>query len=299
MLKDVISTLEFHLDGCSQLPLIHSEALPQFPSGGGVDDGGEQQQSYELQKSKPSDGVVITNHQESKPSTTKIHTISTSARSFFEVTNTKESAADKQNLITTHHQPTIIQPTTTSDTRTWEELETEAAQCRKCRLCEKRKNVVFGVGNKHNPKIVFVGEGPGADEDQQGEPFVGKAGKLLTSAIENGLKLKRNDVYICNVVKCRPPENRVPMDDEVQACAPYLYRQLTLTNPQVIITLGQPAQKALIGIDMGITKLRGQWQNWRGIKLMPTFHPAYILRNPPAKRPFWEDLQAVMREVGL
>jgi uracil-DNA glycosylase len=179
------------------------------------------------------------------------------------------------------------------------ELEQLAKGCRKCRLCEGRNKVVFGVGNVNCPAIVFVGEGPGADEDRIGEPFVGRAGALLTAAITKGMGLARGDVYICNVVKCRPPGNRTPLPDEVESCTPYLYRQLEVLSPKVIVTLGKPAQLALSGVDMGITKLRGRWLEWRGIKLMPTFHPAYILRNPVVKKEFWEDLQAVMSEVGL
>ncbi len=193
----------------------------------------------------------------------------------------------------------LVEPEVVDTSADWQSLEQEALVCEKCRLCETRKNVVFGVGNTARPLIAFVGEGPGADEDAQGEPFVGKAGKLLTAAIEKGLEMRREDVYICNVVKCRPPENRTPLPDEVEACSPYLYKQLELLNPKVIVTLGAPAQMALSGINIGITKLRGQWQEWRGIKLMPTFHPAYILRNQAAKRPFWDDLQEVMKELGL
>ena len=178
-------------------------------------------------------------------------------------------------------------------------LRLEALSCTKCRLSETRQNVVFGVGQTNCPPVAFVGEGPGADEDRQGEPFVGRAGALLTAAITKGMKLKREDVYICNVIKCRAPQNRAPLPDEVAACSPYLFRQLELIRPQVIVTLGSPAQKALTGIDQGITKLRGKWLEWRGIKVMPTFHPAYILRNVSAKRPFWEDLQEVLRELGM
>ena len=180
-----------------------------------------------------------------------------------------------------------------------EELRGLAMQCTKCRLCEGRNKVVFGVGKTDRPVIAFVGEGPGADEDRLGEPFVGRAGALLTAAITKGLGLSREEVYIANVVKCRPPENRAPLPDETASCTPYLYRQLEIIQPQVIVTLGQPAQMALSGVEMGITKLRGNWQNWRGIKLMPTFHPAYLLRNPPMKKFFWEDLKTVMAEVGL
>lgn len=179
------------------------------------------------------------------------------------------------------------------------ELRQTALQCQQCRLCEGRKNVVFGTGKTRAPLIAFVGEGPGADEDRLGEPFVGKAGHLLDAAITKGLGLTREDVYICNIVKCRPPKNRAPLPDEVDSCVPFLYKQLELVAPQVIVTLGSPAQKALSGKSEGITKLRGRWLEWRGIRLMPTFHPAYILRNADAKRPFWEDLQEVMKVVGL
>lgn len=179
------------------------------------------------------------------------------------------------------------------------QLRAEAESCRRCRLRDGCSKVVFGVGKTRRPLIAFVGEGPGADEDRVGEPFVGKAGQLLTAAITKGLGLRREDVYICNVVKCRPPGNRAPLPDEVAACTPYLFRQLELVNPSVIVTLGQPAQLALSGVSLGITKLRGTWQEWRGVPLMPTFHPAYILRNPPAKRYFWEDLQAVMGRLGM
>jgi len=181
----------------------------------------------------------------------------------------------------------------------WAALIEETSKCTKCRLCETRNKVVLDTGCRIDPPIAFIGEGPGADEDLQGEPFVGKAGQLLTKAIEQGLGLKRSDIYICNVVKCRPPNNRAPLPDEVENCITYLFRQIDLVNPRVIITLGQSAQMALCGKDGGITKIRGTWLEWRGRKVMPTFHPAYLLRNPSAKRPFWEDLQEVMRELGI
>jgi DNA polymerase len=178
-------------------------------------------------------------------------------------------------------------------------LREVALGCTRCRLCETRTNVVFGTGKSESPLICFIGEGPGAEEDKRGEPFVGRAGQLLTDAIEKGLKLSRSDVYICNVVKCRPPENRTPLVDEMQACSQFLYRQIELVKPKVIITLGQPAQLATTGIDLGITKLRGRWQSWRGFPLMPTLHPAYLLRNPSAKKDFWEDLKSVMEFLGI
>jgi uracil-DNA glycosylase len=178
-------------------------------------------------------------------------------------------------------------------------LEQECLSCTKCRLSENRNKVVFGVGAKYNPIIAFVGEGPGADEDRIGEPFVGKAGALLTAAITKGMGLSREDVYICNVVKCRPPNNRTPLPDEIASCVPYLYRQLEALKPRVIVALGGPAQNAISGVDKGITKIRGTWQTWRGIPVMPTYHPAYLLRNPSAKREFWIDLQEVMKEIGI
>ena len=178
-------------------------------------------------------------------------------------------------------------------------LERVALGCTKCRLCEGRTKVVFGDGARERPLIMFIGEGPGAEEDKRGIPFVGRAGELLTAAITKGMGLRREDVYIANVVKCRPPQNRAPLPDEVKACTPYLYRQLDLLQPKVIVTLGQPAQLAITNIDRGITKVRGQWQTFRGYKVMPTLHPAYLLRNPAAKKDFWSDLQLVMDELGL
>lgn len=180
-----------------------------------------------------------------------------------------------------------------------ETLEAKAKLCQSCGLSESRNKVVFGCGNIDQPLICFVGEGPGVDEDRLGEPFVGRAGVLLDSAIVKGLKLKREDVYFCNAVKCRPPKNRTPSADEIEACFTYLEKQIKLVNPKVIVTLGQVAQKAILGLEPGITKLRGSWYEWEGFDVMPTFHPAYILRNPPAKRPFWEDLQSVMQRLNL
>lgn len=179
--------------------------------------------------------------------------------------------------------------------------------CRKCRLHEQRKQAVFGVGHPR-PELVFIGEGPGADEDAQGEPFVGRAGQLLTRMIA-AMTLTREQVYIGNVVKCRPPGNRTPADDEMATCSPYLWRQLAILRPKVIIALGRPACQTLLATKAAITGLRGHWQDFPppslghlGLptcKLMPTFHPAYLLRNPPAKGDVWEDLKQVMRLLGL
>jgi uracil-DNA glycosylase len=169
--------------------------------------------------------------------------------------------------------------------------------CRRCKLHKGRNKIVFGDGSP-TAKLVFVGEGPGADEDAQGLPFVGRAGKLLTQMIE-AMGLQRKDVYICNVVKCRPPENRAPEPDEVASCSPYLLRQVDTINPQVIVCLGAVAAKTLLNTTRGISSFRGEWLEWRGRKLMATYHPAYLLRNPPAKADVWKDLQKVMAELGL
>ncbi len=179
-----------------------------------------------------------------------------------------------------------------------EEVRAELGDCRRCGLCEKRTNIVFGVGNPE-ARIMFVGEGPGADEDAQGIPFVGRAGKLLTDIITKGMGLRREDVYIANVVKCRPPGNRDPEPDEMDACMPFLEAQIAVIRPEVIVALGRVAVQALMGHPVQITKFRGQWTNFRGVSLMPTFHPSYLLRNPAAKRQVWEDVQAVMEKLDL
>ncbi len=177
-------------------------------------------------------------------------------------------------------------------------LEKEASSCTKCRLHLERKNVVFGQGNL-NPRLVFVGESPGENEDLKGEPFVGKAGQLLTAAIEKGLKLQRSDVYLCDIIKCKTPNNRAPQADEIRSCSGYLENQLKFLKPEVIVALGGPAMKALCELDEGITNVRGNWFKWNDFDVMPTFHPAYILRNPDAKKDFWNDLKLVMSKLEL
>jgi uracil-DNA glycosylase len=176
-------------------------------------------------------------------------------------------------------------------------IREDLGDCTRCKLHKKRNKLVFGDGSA-KAQLVFVGEGPGADEDAQGLPFVGRAGKLLTQMIE-AMGLQRKDVYICNVVKCRPPENRTPEPDEVQTCSPYLLRQIDVIDPKVIVCLGAVAAKTLLQTARGISQYRGEWQEWRGRKLMATYHPAYLLRNPPAKADVWKDLQKVMAELGL
>jgi uracil-DNA glycosylase len=176
--------------------------------------------------------------------------------------------------------------------RTLDEVRRELGDCRRCKLCAGRKQIVFGSGNP-KARLVFVGEGPGAEEDAQGLPFVGPAGQLLTKMIV-AMGLKRDDVYICNVVKCRPPGNRNPEPDEIAACEPFLRAQLESIGPEVVVALGKFAAQTLLRDGTPITRLRGQWRTYQGMRLMPTFHPAYLLRNPAEKKPCWEDLKAVM-----
>jgi uracil-DNA glycosylase len=169
--------------------------------------------------------------------------------------------------------------------------------CTRCKLHKARTQIVFGVGNP-KAQLVFVGEGPGRDEDIQGEPFVGRAGKLLTQMIE-AMGLRRQDVYICNVVKCRPPENRLPENDEIATCSPFLLRQLGVIQPKVVCCLGACSAQTLLQTNQGISRFRGEWFDFRGSKLIATYHPAYLLRNPAAKGEVWKDLQKVMAVLGL
>jgi DNA polymerase len=175
----------------------------------------------------------------------------------------------------------------------------EVSVCRRCRLCESRTRTVFGEGDV-DAKIVFIGEGPGETEDQTGRPFVGRAGQLLDKMIA-GMGLKREQVFICNVVKCRPPGNRTPAPDEVAACTPYLVRQIGIIRPRVIVTLGLPAAKYMLNSTSTMGRLRGQWHAWRGIKLMATYHPAFLLRayTQENREAVWSDLKKVMSEIGL
>ncbi len=176
-------------------------------------------------------------------------------------------------------------------------IREDIGDCKRCKLHKGRTKIVFGVGNP-KAELVFVGEGPGRDEDLQGEPFVGRAGKLLTQMIE-AMSLKREDVYIANVVKCRPPENRLPEKDEIATCSPFLIRQLDVIRPKVICCLGSCSAQTLLQTTQGISKFRGEWFDFRGTKLIATYHPAYLLRNPGAKGEVWKDLQKVMAVLGL
>ena len=183
-----------------------------------------------------------------------------------------------------------------------EALRTFIGDCQRCKLHKCRKNLVFGEGAP-NAKLVFVGEGPGREEDIIGRPFVGEAGKLLTKIIEKGMGLTREDVYICNVVKCRPPGNRDPERDEIETCIPFLKQQLSIIKPEVICILGRIAGQALLGGDFKITRKRGTWHSYMDIPVMPTYHPAYIIRNPSRERELkgqvWEDIKKIMKHLGL
>jgi DNA polymerase len=169
--------------------------------------------------------------------------------------------------------------------------------CTRCKLHRGRNSLVFGVGNPA-ADLVFVGEGPGEDEDRQGIPFVGRAGQLLTKMIAAMGRDRDRDVYICNVVKCRPPGNRNPEPDEIEQCEPFLKAQLAVIKPKVIVALGKFAAHTLLRVDTPITRLRGQWRSYEGIELMPTYHPAYLLRQPDEKKKAWMDLQEVMKKLG-
>ncbi len=178
---------------------------------------------------------------------------------------------------------------------TLQAVREELGECTRCALHARRTNIVFGDGDP-DADILFVGEGPGEQEDRQGLPFVGRAGELLTQMIEKGLDIPRSSVYICNIVKCRPPGNRTPLPDEVASCSPFLDAQIAAVRPKVIVSLGKPATSLLLGHDVAITRIRGTWHEYRGIPLMPTLHPAYVLRQytPEVRKNVWNDLKAAL-----
>ncbi|MEJ2729176.1 MAG: uracil-DNA glycosylase [Deltaproteobacteria bacterium] len=177
---------------------------------------------------------------------------------------------------------------------TLQHIREDLGDCQRCRLARDRKNIVFGAGSS-SAKIVFVGEGPGFEEDQQGEPFVGPAGQLLTKIIA-AIHLSRQQVYICNIVKCRPPRNRNPQPDEIKTCFQFLDRQIAAIRPVYICALGSIAAQTLLNTDVPISRLRGRFHDYKGIKLLPTYHPAYLLRNPEKKRDVWEDMKMLIKE---
>ena len=181
--------------------------------------------------------------------------------------------------------------------RSFDDLREIALPCLRCRLAGTRTQVVFGTGDP-NADLVFIGEAPGRDEDLQGKPFVGRAGQLLTDIIK-AMKLRRDDVYIANVIKCRPPENRNPEADELEACRPYIRKQIEFIQPKVIVTLGKFALQSLTGKSHAVSSARGVWTEYDGIRVMPTYHPAYLLRTPSAKKDVWTDMKKVMAALGI
>jgi DNA polymerase len=193
--------------------------------------------------------------------------------------------------------PVITGPVPASaENCSWEELEAMVAACSRCGLSQSRKNTVFGSGNR-SAELMFIGEAPGFDEDVQGLPFVGEAGQLLTKMI-TAMGFDRKEVFIANILKCRPPGNRTPLPDEMAVCIPVLKRQIQLVNPKVIVLLGSTALKGIYNPKMGITSARGKWIECMGVQTMPTYHPSYLLRNPAAKKDVWSDLQQVMKVFG-
>ena len=190
-------------------------------------------------------------------------------------------------------QPELYTPSTSESL---EDIQKDLGDCRRCKLCLKRTHIVFGSGAPQ-AKLVFVGEGPGADEDAQGLPFVGRAGQLLTKIIE-AIELSRSEVYICNVVKCRPPGNRFPEEEEIAACSPFLFRQLESIAPKIICCLGTAAAQTVLQTKLSIGKLRGRFHDYRGMQVMPTYHPSYLLRNPEAKRDVWDDIKKVRARLN-
>jgi uracil-DNA glycosylase len=207
------------------------------------------------------------------------------------------AAATKTFMPLTPAPPSLFEAASKKPSETLLQIRDDLGECTRCKLHTTRHKIVFGDGSPQ-AQLVFVGEGPGADEDAQGLPFVGRAGKLLTQMIE-AMGLQRRDVYICNVVKCRPPGNRQPEPDEVDTCSPFLFRQLDSIKPKVIVCLGATAFQTLLQTNRSISHYRGQWLDFRGYKMLPTYHPAYLLRNPAAKADVWKDLQRVMAELGL
>jgi len=198
-------------------------------------------------------------------------------------------------------QPSVPAPEYRLDTKAGQLqfLADEVAKCVRCKdLAASRTQTVFGVGNPDSP-LVFLGEAPGADEDRKGEPFVGRAGQLLTDIITKGMKMNREDVYICNILRCRPPGNRNPMPDEAAHCRPFLDRTLEIIQPKFICCLGTVAAKNLLASEQTIGALRGRVFDYKGIKVVCTYHPAYLLRNPSAKKDTWDDIQLLMREMGM
>ncbi len=221
------------------------------------------------------------------------------------VRETASAASTSPKAVASPQQPAgeaLELPSPSEERPTLESVRTTLGDCKRCRLADGRTQIVFGAGNP-DADLLFIGEGPGEQEDLQGIPFVGRAGELLTTMIERGLGIARRSVYICNIVKCRPPSNRTPLADEVHACRAFLDGQIDAVRPKVIIALGKPATSLLLGRDISITRVRGTWQEYQGTAVMPTFHPAFVLRQytQENRRLVWEDLKAALaraRELG-
>ncbi|MBW2716635.1 MAG: uracil-DNA glycosylase [Deltaproteobacteria bacterium] len=215
----------------------------------------------------------------------------------FDPLNDTAAASPPRLDVPAAQEPTrnVAQVQAKTKVQTLEEVRLELGECTRCPLCEGRNQIVFGDGNP-DAALMFIGEGPGQEEDRRGLPFVGRAGELLTQMIEGGLEIPRSEVYICNIVKCRPPKNRTPQPDEVATCKPFLDGQISAVRPRTIVTLGRPAASLLLGRDVSITRVRGTWHEYQGIPLMPTFHPAYLLRQYTVENrtAVWEDLKAAL-----
>jgi uracil-DNA glycosylase len=252
------------------------------------------------------ESAVSSAHASAPPPSTSMNMASTAKSSAKPVASVAGSVATPLSssksgsslpIISVSAGPTLFEAAERVPNETLDDIRADLGECTRCRLHKARTKIVFGIGNP-KAELVFVGEGPGHDEDIQGEPFVGRAGKLLTQMIE-AMSLRREDVYICNVVKCRPPENRLPDKDEIAVCSPFLLRQLAAIQPKVICCLGACSAQTLLATNQGISRFRGEWFDFRGSKLIATYHPAYLLRNPPAKSEVWKDLQKVMAVLGL
>ncbi|MBD3426349.1 MAG: uracil-DNA glycosylase [Candidatus Omnitrophica bacterium] len=213
-----------------------------------------------------------------------------------EITNNLRRAVESEMLAGVH-EIYVPEEASVGATETLESLESRVKTCDECALAASRNNVVFGEGDPQ-ADLVFIGEAPGRDEDRQGRPFVGRAGQLLTKIIES-IGLSREDVYICNILKCRPPGNRNPHPSEIAVCSPYLVRQIEIIKPRVICALGKFASQTLLASETPISRLRGRFHDYKGIQLMPTYHPAYLLRNPSGKNDVWHDMKAIAKVLGL
>ncbi|MCK4852059.1 MAG: uracil-DNA glycosylase [Candidatus Omnitrophica bacterium] len=218
---------------------------------------------------------------------------------FKRIINSLKAAVESERLagMDAIYFPRKKRDSSAAENETLEMLETEALKCRCCPLVKTRTNVVFGEGDPA-ARLMFIGEAPGADEDRQGRPFVGRAGQLLTRIIE-AIGLGRKEVYIANILKCRPPGNRNPLPEEIAACHPYLEHQVDIIKPRVICALGKFAAQTLLRSESPISRLRGRFYDYHGVKLMPTYHPAYLLRNPEGKKDVWEDMKKIAKELGL